>query len=179
MKTVGGCDLDLQLLDLSLFEFDDIAAFGADHMIMVLAQMPVLIKDHAIVKASPLGESETAHQLQGLAHELGIQIPAVVFKHLMDFFDGHMFFGLQERFQHLEPIFEIVDVFLFEQLFKLLLFLKVYLFHFLSESEARTQSRLTGINCQQNTRKKEDQGTPVNLGLRCVGGVAILTYNPK
>jgi hypothetical protein len=45
------------------------------------------------------------------------------------FIDRNMFFGLQEHFKNLESILEIIDVLLFEQLFKLLFFLKMDMLH--------------------------------------------------
>ena len=41
------------------------------------------------------------------------------YQKLMDFLNGHVLFGLQENFQHLESIFETIDLFLLEKLFKL------------------------------------------------------------
>ena len=130
VKPLGSCDLDLQLLDPILFEFQYFSAFGADHMIMVLTQMPVFVKNHAIVKTALMGKSKTAHQLKGFVDEIPFQFPTVAFQQPYDILDGHVLFGLQESLQDFEPILEIVDVFLFEQLLELPLFLNVNLFHF-------------------------------------------------
>jgi hypothetical protein len=76
-----------------------------------------------------MGKSKTAHQLKGFVDEIPFQFPTVAFQQPYDILDGHVLFGLQESLQDFEPILEIVDVFLFEQLLELPLFLKVNLFH--------------------------------------------------
>ncbi len=96
VKPLGSCDLDLQLFDLFLFEFQDFSAFGADHMIMVLTQVPVLVKNHTIIKAALVGKSETAHQLKCFLDEFRFQLPTVAFQQSHDLLDGHVLFGLQE-----------------------------------------------------------------------------------
>jgi hypothetical protein len=58
------------------------------------------------------------------------------------FFNGDMFFGLQKNFQDLVAILEIVNLFLFKKLFKLLFFLNMYLFH------------LHSLNRQMNNRAR-------------------------
>ena len=145
MKPLGCGYLDLQLLDSLLFELQDLSAFGADHVIMVLTQMAMLVKNHAIIEAAPAGKAEVAHQLKGFPNEFRIQLPAILFQKLVDSLDGHVLFGLQKSLQHLEPIFEIVDMLLFEQLFKLPFFLEMYLFHFfISQTRYASLSAVSG-----------------------------------
>ena len=180
VKPLGSCDLDLQLLDPILFEFQYFSAFGADHMIMVLTQMPVFVKNHATVKTALMGKSKTAHQLKGFVDEIPFQFPTVAFQQPYDILDGHVLFGLQESLQDFEPILEIVDVFLFEQLLELPLFLKVNLFHFSIKIRCpnRTGTKRNKLP-QRHQNTKEIFGYLFIFVFWCLRGVNDLTQNNK
>jgi hypothetical protein len=132
MEPMVGGNLNLQLLYSVFFEFQNFSAFRADHVVMVLSQMPMFIESDAIVKLALVRKTETAHQCERFFDKSRTQLPAVGGEPLSQFVDRYMFFSLQECFKHLKSIFEFIDMFLFEQLFELLLFLNMDLFHLTS-----------------------------------------------
>ena len=112
-----------------LFEFNNFSASGANHVVMMLAQMTVFISNSAIVKSTLMGKPETAHQLHCFANKIGIELPAVLVKTFYKSIDGNMLFCLQKGFQNLESILKIIDLLLFKKLFELFFFLNMNLFH--------------------------------------------------
>ena len=122
-------DLNLQFFELVFFEFNDFSAFSANHMIVMLTEVAVLISGLAVVKSASVSKTKTAHELQGFAHKLRVHLAAALRQQLGQFVNGNMLFGLQKDFEDIKSIFKIINVLLLKQLFELFFFLKMNLFH--------------------------------------------------
>jgi hypothetical protein len=110
VKPLGGGDVLLETLQVVIFEFYNVSASGADHMVMVLAKMPMLVSGLCVLELSFLGKSEPAHHIQGLSHELIGKIDAVFAQQLMHLLGRDVLFSLQKCFENLKTVFEFIDV---------------------------------------------------------------------
>jgi hypothetical protein len=129
VKPMGDGDVLLKAFHIIISEFNDIAASCADHMVMMLAKMPVLISRLAVLEGPFLGETEPAHHFQGLLNELIGKMDTVFGQQLVHLRGGNVLLRLEKHLQHLEPIFELIDVRLMEELFKMLFFFQMDGFH--------------------------------------------------
>jgi hypothetical protein len=116
---------DLKRFQLRVFKFHDLAALGADHMVMVLPQMEVFIQNFTVLELPLAGEPILTHEFQGVTDKFGIQPVTQIVKPLNHLCRGHMPVGPHEGFHDGKPIFEIRYVILSEQLAELFLFLLV------------------------------------------------------
>jgi hypothetical protein len=129
VKPVGYGNVLLKALQIIIPKFDDIAASCTDHVVMMLTQMPVLITRLTILEGSLLGKTEPAHHFQGLLNELIGKMDTVFGQQLVHLRGGNVLLRLEKHLQHLEPIFELIDVRLMEELFKMLFFFQMDGFH--------------------------------------------------
>ena len=96
LKLILFGDGELLFFNRIIVELNNFSTLYADHMIMVLTQVPVLVKNHTIIKTALMGKSETAHQLKCFMDEIRFQLPTIAFQQPQDLLDGHVLFGLQE-----------------------------------------------------------------------------------
>jgi hypothetical protein len=129
VKPVIAGDRQLEGLQGIVFEFDDVPAFGADHMVVVLPQMTMLIIDFAVVECVFLGKTEAAHQFEGFEDEIRLENHSLRLQQPGKTADGHMALGFQKPLQNPEPILEAIDLLLLEEFFELFFFLPVNLLH--------------------------------------------------
>jgi hypothetical protein len=129
MKPMGRGNVLLKSFHVIISKFSDISAPCADHVVMVLPEMPVLIPRLAVLEGSFLGKTEPAHHFEGLLNELERKMDAVFDQKLVHLLGGNVLFRLEKHLEHLEPIFELIDVRLMEELFKMLFFFPVDRFH--------------------------------------------------
>jgi hypothetical protein len=129
VESVFGRDFNLHVFNRILFEFYNFAALDANHVVMVLPEMPVFIAYDAVVEFVFPRETEITHKLERISHELAVEIMPFFIEHLSQFGGGDMILGLKKGFEHLEPVFEIIDISSPEKLFELFFFLKMSPFH--------------------------------------------------
>ena len=60
VEAAGGGDLNLVFFQPIFLELEDLAALGADHVVVVLPQVMMLVADHPVVEAALASETETA-----------------------------------------------------------------------------------------------------------------------
>ena len=77
MESVGRSGIYLQFLNLIFFEFNDLSAFCANHMVMMLTQVPVFVTNSAIIKLTLMSKTETTHQLKGVPDEVRFHFQSV------------------------------------------------------------------------------------------------------
>ena len=94
MKSLYGCDLNLELFQKVFLKFNNFSSPGTNHVVMVLAQMTVFISNGAIVKAALMGKTKAAHELHGFTNEFRFELPAVLVKKCYQFIDRNMLFCL-------------------------------------------------------------------------------------
>jgi hypothetical protein len=80
VKSLDGGNFILELFEVILFEFDYFSASGANHVVMMLAQMTMFIANGTVVKAAFMGKPETAQQFHCFSNKIGIELPAVLVK---------------------------------------------------------------------------------------------------
>ena len=125
-----GCGyLYLKIFKPVFSEFNNLSAFCADHMIMVLAEVHVLITVMSIVEPVFLSETETNHELKGVSDKIRFKIISIFLQEINQLTAGQVLFGLQKNFKNIESVFKIIYGFLFEKFFELLFFLTVNMFH--------------------------------------------------
>ena len=129
VKPVGRSQKNLAVFHLVVLKLDDAAALCADHVVVVLAQVAVLVAGQTVVELVFPGEAELAHQFEGVPHEFGVISVSKGGQQLLQLLGGDVLFGVEKRVQDLEPVFKTVDVFLLEQGDELLFFLVVNRFH--------------------------------------------------
>jgi hypothetical protein len=125
MKSALRGDLKLELLHGLVLKLKDAFALGANHVVMVLAQMMVLIAGLAVIEQVFPGKPVMAHQFDGITDKLELQACALGIHQDVQFLSRHMMFGGQKNFQHGQPILEPIDSILLEKLYELLFFLLV------------------------------------------------------
>jgi hypothetical protein len=108
---------------MGIFELDDLSALGADHVVVMLPQMPMFISGLAIVESILLCKTVAAHQIDGVRHKFGGQSMTVSIDQFGQIFGGHMVFGSQKNVKNGQAVIEAINAILFEQLYKLLFFL--------------------------------------------------------
>jgi hypothetical protein len=129
MKPMPCRNLSLQVLKFLVFEFHNRQTFGADQMVMMMPDMSMFISHMPVLKAVFQCESEMTQQSERFLYEFKGEITSLVGQRVEQITGRHMMLGLQKRVQNLIPVFQTVNVFLMEQLFKLFLFLTMKLFH--------------------------------------------------
>jgi hypothetical protein len=129
VKPLRGGDLQLQVFKAIVLKFKNALAFCANHMVVMLTEMTVLITDHAVVEPVFAGKAKSAHQFQRIADKIGGKTVSVSLENFDQFICSQMLFGLKEDFQYMKPVLEPINVFLLKQLLKLLFLLTVYLLH--------------------------------------------------
>jgi hypothetical protein len=123
VKTTFGGDLNLKLLYGLILKLKDAFAFGANHVVVVLAKVMVLIAGLAVVEQVLPGKPIVAHQVNGIANKFQFQSRTLGLDQVGQFLGRHMVFGGQENLQHYQPVFESIDSILLEKLYELLFFL--------------------------------------------------------
>ena len=93
-------DLFLQSFQGLVFKFNNATAFGANHVVMVLSQVTVLISDLAIVESNTVGKSVMTDQLQSFLDKCFLEILSVFPDQGLQFSCGDMVFGVQKHFDH-------------------------------------------------------------------------------
>ena len=169
MKSMSGSDFYLQLFDLCFFKFQYGSAFCADHVVVMLSQMSVFVEHDAIVKAAFVGKTEATQQFECFFHKLIFQSPAIALKPFNQLFDRYVFFCLQKNFEDFKSIFKIIDLFLFKELLKLLLFLDMDLLHLRSKLTLPDLLLLTGIG-RKGTKKGGKTSNKLKYVPYCPGG---------
>jgi hypothetical protein len=129
VKTMGGGDILLESLQVFIFKFGDTAASGTDHMVVVLAKVPMFIAGLPVVKGALLGKPEAAHHMKGLADEIERQVEVLLQKHLMKLLGGQVLFRLEKHLQNFQTLFKLVDIRVFEERFEMLFFSMMQRFH--------------------------------------------------
>ena len=129
MEPAIGCNLNLEVLQVFILEFNYFSALRSDHMIMVLSQVAVFISELPVIKPISLSKPVAAHELQRVSYEIAGVIIAGVIKDLDQFSGGDMLLFLKEGFQDVVSVLKLIDLFLVEKLFELFLFLPVQRFH--------------------------------------------------
>ena len=69
VKPMGRGNVLLKAFHIIISKFNDAAASCADHVVMMLAKMPVFIPRLAVLEGPFLGETEPAHHFKGLLNE--------------------------------------------------------------------------------------------------------------
>jgi hypothetical protein len=129
VKPVGYGDVLLKAFQVVVAELNDVAASRADHVVMMLAEMSVLITGLTVLEGSLLGETEPAHHLQGLVNKFVGKMDPVFGQQPVHLLGGNVFFRLKEHLEDLEPIFELIDVGLKEEPLEMLFFFQMYRLH--------------------------------------------------
>lgn len=122
VESAGGGDILLKAFQVLVSEFNDVSASCADHMVMVLAEMSVLITGLPVLEGPFLGKSEPAHHFQGLVNELIGKMDTVFGQQLVHLLGRDVFFGLKKHLENFIAILELIDVRLKEELFEMLFF---------------------------------------------------------
>ena len=129
VKPIGGGDILLEAFQVIVSEFRDVSAPCADHMIMMLAKVSMLIANLPVFEGSFLGEPETAHHFQGLVNELIGKVDTVFGQELVHFLERNVLFSLEKHLEDLKTIFKPIDVRLKKEPFEMLLFFSMYWLH--------------------------------------------------
>jgi hypothetical protein len=119
----------LQLFEMIVAELKDFHAPGADHVVVVLTEMAMLVTHLAVFKSIPAGKAVVGHQIEGVLDEIRLEIVSVLPQPHHQFLPGDVLFDLQKNLQNCEPILEAVDAFLFEEFLELRFFLFVNQLH--------------------------------------------------
>jgi len=98
-------------------------------MIVVITEMPVFVSNLAFVESVFLSESETAHHAEGISNEIRIIRIPFIREELHQLSVGDVALRSKKSLQDSVSILKRIDMFLFKQFLKLLLFLAVDRFH--------------------------------------------------
>ena len=133
VKALIGGNLQLQGFQLCVTEFDYLAALDADHVIVMITEVTMLIPDLAIVKPILLCKPEPAHKLQSIVDEILFEMMPVLLKPLGEFCRCEVVLGLQKHLQDVVAIFEVIYIRMGKQLLELFFFLRMNLGHSLPD----------------------------------------------
>jgi hypothetical protein len=129
MKPMNRRGPHLTLLETVIVELDNFAAFGTQHVIMMLPEMMMLIAHRFIIELNLFCKTVIAQQAQGIVDKPDIQRITVFPKPAGQFLRGHMLLGLQQSFQHPASILKLIDPFLLKKLSELFFFLIMHSLH--------------------------------------------------
>ncbi len=99
-KTEVACHLVLQLLDLGREEFDHFPAFGADHVVMMLVVIVMLVVGPAIAEANLARESSFRQQLQRTVDGRKTDVRILLVDQTIEILAGKVFFRRKERIEN-------------------------------------------------------------------------------
>jgi len=106
LKVVFLGDLFLQALDFILFELDDLSAFEADEMVVVVTRG--LFETGVPVSELPLmGEPQLLEELEGAIHRDVSDFRIHFFDPFQEVFDGEMSPGAKKSFQNDVPFLAV------------------------------------------------------------------------
>jgi len=116
-------DLGLEALQFFIPELQDLSALGANHVIVVLSQVPVFVSHLAVVESVFLRKSEPAHQLQGVPNKIGRKGVSVIVEYLNEFTRGDVVLDLEKNLENRVPALKLIDMLLLEEFLELFFFL--------------------------------------------------------
>ena len=96
MKSVLGRNRHLQPLHMVVRKFNNFSALGADEVIMVPSQMPMLIANGLPFELFLLRKAQIGHPIHALPDKSRVIIVAFFSQKPVHLFNGYMFFCIQK-----------------------------------------------------------------------------------
>jgi len=103
VKSPAVCDRFLQGLHLLILEFNNLAALGADEVVMMMPEVAVLISGRLAFKLLFLGEPEIHPSIHALPDKAILIIVPSLLQPLHDFFKGQVVLRIQKHVDDVEP----------------------------------------------------------------------------
>jgi len=117
-----------------VFKLNDPVALGADHMVMMLTDVPMLISNNTIVEAVFVGKTIATHEVQGIRNKGRHQGDIFFFYDFIQFILRKVLLCLKKSLQHFHAVFQAVNIFLLKKLLELFFFLKMDRLHHMTLS---------------------------------------------
>jgi hypothetical protein len=93
VESVLGRNLNLVGFEAVIPELNDSAAFGANHVVMVIAEVEMFVTHNAVVKSALACKPQTAQQFQGIAHKLRAEFGALRLESVYQLVYSDVFFN--------------------------------------------------------------------------------------